>query len=115
MPVIMEEDEGVQMPLTDFSELLGIPEGTFPGSSDGLNESTLTSEAPTTTCPVHPGQSSCLCNDFLGDWDLPEPAVEPYVGVEEPDYAKFENVRLSLGIDLIAADTVAVDPTVHPA
>ena len=28
----------------------------------------------------------------MGSWDLPEPSADPYLGVEEPDYGKFENV-----------------------
>jgi hypothetical protein len=32
----------------------------------------------------------------MGDWDLPEVAADPYVGLEEPDYAKFENVSATL-------------------
>ena len=31
----------------------------------------------------------------MRDWDLPQPASdtnEPYLGLEEPDYGKFENV-----------------------
>lgn len=42
---------------------------------------------------------SCLCNGFMGDWDLPETTVDPYVGIEEPDYAKFENVSNSRNHD----------------
>lgn len=28
----------------------------------------------------------------MGDWDLPEQVTENFVGLEEPDYGKFENV-----------------------
>jgi hypothetical protein len=28
----------------------------------------------------------------MGDWDLPEAVADPYIGLEEPDYGKFENV-----------------------
>ena len=34
----------------------------------------------------------------MGEWDLPEPAaapVDPYAGLEEPDYSRFENVSHS--------------------
>ncbi len=36
----------------------------------------------------------------MGAWDLPEVAADPYVGLEEPDYAKFENVSVSLRTQL---------------
>ena len=35
---------------------------------------------------------SFLASDNLGDWNVSEPIGNPYVSVEEPDYAKFENV-----------------------
>lgn len=35
----------------------------------------------------------------MGDWDLPEAVVDPYVGIEEPDYAKFENVSVHQSIE----------------
>ena len=37
---------------------------------------------------------SGLPDGFTGDWDLA--TVDPYLGLEEPDYGKFENVCLHL-------------------
>ena len=37
---------------------------------------------------------SSLYDGLTGDWHLPAPVTDQYVGLEEPDYAKFENVRL---------------------
>lgn len=113
MPVINEEYEGGDDILpTDFSELLDLPDNAFALSDDVFANSTAAAEGLQATCPVHPETlkyagplvkpchhltdlilSSCLCNGFMGDWDLPEvTAADPYVGLEEPDYGKFENV-----------------------
>lgn len=35
---------------------------------------------------------SSLSTGFIGDWDLPEQSNDSYSALEEPDYAKFENV-----------------------
>ena len=110
MPVITEEDEGSNVFAQDFTELLGLPDIAFAGSNDALIDSTVAGEPLPPVCPSHPEQSeyddppstvtsfliltshSCLCHGFMGDWDLPAPSNDPYVSLEEPDYAKFENV-----------------------
>lgn len=34
----------------------------------------------------------CVCHGSMGDWDISEPITsEPLLGLEEPDYSKFEN------------------------
>jgi hypothetical protein len=51
----------------------------------------------------------------MGDWDLPEAAADPYVGLEEPDYAKFENVSVALRSKFAHSYlSIAVDPSVRP-
>ena len=51
----------------------------------------------------------------MGDWDLPEAAPDPYVGLEEPDYAKFENVSISLRCSFAHSYlSVIVDSSIRP-
>ena len=112
MPVIQEEDVTSDMGVPDFSELLELPDISFGAFNDLPIGMTVASDPmqPLSPSLLEPTEyairflneltdtdvmlSSGLCNDFMGDWTLPEPAAGPYLGLEEPDYAKFENVRL---------------------
>lgn len=102
MPVIREEDDSLGAPPVDFSDLLNIPVTPLDTSNDILGDAAgldpsraeydMTLSHPFTMQRVLTYWCSYLANDFLGDWDLPQPTNQPFAGLEEPDYGKFENV-----------------------
>lgn len=96
MPIIVEESE---QHVREFAEQ--VPQDVH----NIIDEDALTlslAEAPSlnlfpaadvqSNCPAHPGIEDCLCQSFVGDWNLSEPVVTALTGPEEPDYSKFENV-----------------------
>ena len=54
----------------------------------------------------------------MGGWDIPETNGDPSLGLEEPDYGKFENVSmLAIALKCVYSTILigVVDPTVHPS
>ncbi|KAK5175769.1 uncharacterized protein LTR77_000909 [Saxophila tyrrhenica] len=99
MPTINEEYEAFIPPLADFSELLELPDNAFTASGDLLSGLSSTAEPSSVEyaileraigADVDPDPSYSP-DDQLGNWNLPGPANDQYVSLEEPDYAKFEN------------------------
>ncbi|EMD00787.1 hypothetical protein BAUCODRAFT_29157 [Baudoinia panamericana UAMH 10762] len=88
----MGEDDALALPTLDFEQLLGTDAAAFSASNDFVDGLTsLAGGAP--PCPSHT-TDDCLCHGFLSeipDFDLPAPSNEALLGLNEPDYSKFEN------------------------
>lgn len=130
MPTIHEQDEREQLANPDFATLLSLPEDLPIEATAGQDvfQSFLPPQMDPAEYALLSDPSlvmltlsflSFLSNDFMDAWDLPEPSAEPYFGLEEPDYAKFENVsgasiQQSLDLNLLTMASSTVDPAVHP-
>lgn len=108
MSLNQEDDAVSDLAAPDFSELLDLPDVAFTGVEDLSIDAAVANGSLPPLTPNFLHSTEYERPDLYGakisltptlsiaqdefNWDFAEPPVNPYTGLEEPDYAKFENV-----------------------